>query len=104
MAETAETMSLNQLLRQAVEHHRSGKLDLANEIYAFICKTDRKNSQAFYLRGLIAQDRGTYAKAIELFGSALENAPQQPDIHIQLGRTYNLAGNPRSALASYRLL
>lgn len=102
MAETAETMSLNQLLRQAIEHHRSGKLDLADDIYAFICKTDHKNSQAFYLRGLIAQDKGAYAKAIELLGSALENAPQQPDIHIQLGRTYNLAGNPKSALASYQ--
>ena len=95
MAETALTMSLNQLLRQAVEHHRSGKLDLADEIYTFVCNTDRKNAQAFYLRGLIAQDKGAYAKAIELFGTALQNAPKQADIHIQLGRTYNLAGDPK---------
>lgn len=102
MAATTPTMSLNLLLRQAVEHHRSGKLDQADDIYAFICNTDNKNTQVFYLRGLIAQDKGAYAKAIELFETGIKNGASHADIYIQLGRTYNLSGNPESALAHYQ--
>lgn len=95
-------MSLNLLLRQAVEHHRSGKLDLADDIYAFICNADSKNSQVFYLRGLIAQDKGAYEAAIELFNTAIKNGAHHTDIHFQLGKTFGLAGHPESALAHYK--
>ena len=96
-------MNLNLLLRQAVEHHRSGKLDLAEDIYAFICNADSKNSQVFYLRGLIAQDKGAYDKAVELFRTAIANGACHTDVYFQLARTFGLSGNPESALANYKM-
>lgn len=95
-------MSLNALLRQAIEHHRSGRLDLAEEIYTFICATDHKNAQAHYLRALIAQEKGAYDEAIALFGTAMDNGVRNADIHVQMGRTYALSGKPEMALEHYR--
>lgn len=95
-------MSLNLLLRQAVEHHRSGRLDLADDIYAFICNNDRRNIQAHYLRGLVAQEKGSYDRAIALFGTAIANGARNADIHVQLGRTYALSGNSKTALEHYQ--
>lgn len=95
-------MNLNALLKQAVGHHRAGKLDLAEEIYSLICNTDSSNLQVFYLRGLIAQEKGEYVKAIALFGDALRKGSGHPEIYAQLARTHNLAGDPHAALENYR--
>ncbi len=95
-------MSLNILLKQAVEHHRAGKLDLAENMYSFICNADATNPQVFYLRGLIAQDKGNYDKAIGLFNDATSRGGKHSEIYFQLARTHGLAGNPELALENYQ--
>jgi len=95
-------MTLNTLLKQAFDHHRAGQLDRAEDIYSFICNADSSNAQVFYLRGLIAQERGEYEKAIALFGNALQKGAAHPEVYSQLARTHNLAGNHDAALENYK--
>lgn len=95
-------MSLNLLFKQAVEHHRAGRLDLADDIYSFICNAESNHGQVFYLRGLIAQDKGHFDNALEHFKTALQRGAPQGDVHFQLARTYAFLGEPEAALSQYR--
>lgn len=95
-------MNLNNLLKQAIDHHRTGNLDQAEDIYKFICTTGGSNTQVTYLRALVAQEKGDFARAIALFGDALRNGGSHPEIYSQLARTHNLAGNRDAALENYK--
>lgn len=95
-------MNLNNLLKQAIDHHRAGNLDQAEEIYKFICTTGGSNTQVTYLRALVAQEKSDFARAISLFGEALRNGGSHPEIYSQLARTHNLAGDPHAALENYK--
>jgi len=95
-------MNLNNLLKQAIDHHRAGNLDQADDIYKFICTNGGGNAQVIYLRALVAQEKGDYANAIPLFGDALKQGNGHPAIYSQLARTHNLAGDPHAALENYK--
>ena len=92
---------MNTSLKQALEYHRAGKLDLAEEIYTAICNAGNVNAQVLYLRGLIAQDKGAYEKAINLLQNAMMKGGNHSEVYFQLARTYNLAGKPDMALENY---
>ena len=95
-------MSLNLLLKQAVDYHRAGNLSRADEIYAFICEASPNSAQVYYLRGLVATDTGASDKAVEFLNRAASLGLQHVDLYFQLARAYTLAGKPETALENYR--
>ena len=95
-------MSLALLLKQAVEHHRNGKLGLAEDIYRFLGEADAGNAQVWHLRGLVAQELGRHEQAIERFQRAIDLGHDRAEGWFQLGRTHAQGGDATSAMAAYR--
>ena len=95
-------MSLALLLKQAVEHHRNGKLDLAEDIYKFLGEADAGNAQVWHLRGLVAQELGRHEQAIERFRRAMSLGHDRAETWFQIGRTQGRAGDATAAMAAYR--
>ena len=95
-------MSLALLLKQAVEHHRNGKLDLAEDIYKFLGEADAGNAQVWHLRGLVAQELGRREQALERFQRAMALGHDRAEGWFQIGRTHARAGDTAAAVAAYR--
>ena len=53
---------------EAVQHHQSGNLDQAEKLYAKVLAADPKHTDCRYLLGVIASQRGQFARAVELIG------------------------------------
>lgn len=95
-------MSLALLLKQAVEHHRNGKLDLAEDMYRFLGEADVGNARIWYLRGLVARELGRHEQAIERFQRAMALGHDRADGWFEIGRTQGRAGDAAAATAAYR--
>lgn len=95
-------MSLALLLKQAVEHHRNGKLDLAEDMYRFLGEADAGNAQVWHLRGLVAQERGRHDEAVERLQRAMALGHDRAEGWFQIGRTHGRAGDVAAAMAAYR--
>ena len=95
-------MSLALLLKQAIEHHRNGKLDLAEDMYRFLGEADAGNPRIWYLRGLVARELGRHEQAIERFQRAMALGHNRADGWFEIGRTQGRAGDATAAMAAYR--
>ena len=60
-----QTLTLQQALDLAVEHHTSGDLPRAESIYNQILQSDPNQPQALHLLGMIAFQGGDNEKAVE---------------------------------------
>lgn len=94
-------MSLALLLRQAVEHHRNGKLDLAEDIYKFLREAEPRDGQIWHLHGLVAQELGRHEQAVARFQRAMDLGYDRGEAWFQIGRTHGQAGDAPAAMAAY---
>ena len=70
-------LTLDQALQQAVEAHKSGKLQDAERLYRAILQTQPKHPDANHNLGLLAVSENRSEAALPLFRTALEASPSQ---------------------------
>jgi len=95
-------LSIAELLAAALRHHREGCLAEAEALYCQILQRDPRQSDAWHLRGILAQQSGQFEIARRYIQHALALNPQSPLYHSNLGIVLNLLGQREAALQCYR--
>ncbi|MGB8275786.1 MAG: tetratricopeptide repeat-containing glycosyltransferase family protein [Alphaproteobacteria bacterium] len=90
------------LLANALEHHRAGRLAKAGELYGKILRKHPRHAGALYLTGLAKQALGHPDRALQLYEKAAQADPANPLYHHALGLALGAAGRPREAEAVFR--
>lgn len=70
------TITLDQALQQAVDHHRAGRLPEAEQLYRAILQVQPQHPDANHNLGVLAVGVGQAAAALPLLKVALEANPQ----------------------------
>ena len=92
-------------IERALELHREGRLDEAEQIYSGIVATAPGDFQALHLSGLLAYQQGRLADALRLVAAALKARPAAAEALMDHGAILDALGRPDEALAGYdRLL
>lgn len=90
------------LIKLGLEHHRSGRFALAEQIYRSILASAPDHAEALYFLGLLAQQAGDHRKASEWLIRARAAAPDSPLVHFQLALSLAQTDAIGDAIASYR--
>ena len=90
------------LFRQALDHHRAGRLPEATSLYHAILAVSPDHIDVLYLLGVLAHQTGRPAQAIELIRRSLAVAPDQARCYNILGLDLMSLGMPDEAEASFR--
>lgn len=86
----------------AIAHHRAGRLDEAEAIYRSVLKQAPKQPDALNLLGVLTQERGQPARAVQLISQALRARRNFPEALTNLARAQRAAGDAEGAVASAR--
>jgi tetratricopeptide (TPR) repeat protein len=89
-------------LTVALEHHRAGRLQLAEALYRKFLQKSPGNLDALHMLGVVALARGDADQAIQLIGKVLAVVPNSAEAHSNLGNALRAAGRPADACTSYR--
>lgn len=88
----------------AVALHGQGKLAEAERYYRQILSADPNNADALHLFGVLMQQRGQTATAIDLIRRAIEINPKVPAFRSNLSKIYRQMGQPAAAVEQLRVL
>ncbi|WP_162142292.1 class I SAM-dependent methyltransferase [Thalassospira lucentensis] len=98
----APSVEIQQLIAAGKQHHSSGNLSKALEVYKHILAIDPKQPTALYLAGIALHQAGQHAKAIECLQGSLSIFPDNPEAYNNLGVVFNTTGNTAAAEECYR--
>ena len=102
MPEQQQTLTIQQALDLAVQHHTAGRLPQAESIYNQILQSDPDQPVALHLLGVIAHQVGNNDIAVDLITKALAIKPDLAEAHSNLGLTLLTLGKLDEAFACYR--
>ena len=97
-----QTLTIQQSLDLAVQHHNAGDLPKAEGVYQQILQTEPNQPVALHLLGVIAYQVGKYDIAVELIGKALAVNPDFAEAHSNLGAALADLGRQQDAANSFR--
>jgi len=80
-----QTLTIQQALDLAVQHHTAGRLPEAESIYQQILQSDSNQPVALHLLGVIAHQVGKNDTAVASYHKALTIKPDYADAHSNLG-------------------
>ena len=89
-------------LRAGLTHHQANRLDQAEALYRKVLKYEPEQPDALNLLGVLTQERGQPARAVQLISQALRAKPRFPEALANLARAQRGAGDPAGALDSAR--
>jgi protein O-GlcNAc transferase len=89
--------NVTNLLVDAVEHHRAGRLEAAEDLYARARAAAPTNFDALHLSGLVAQQQRRHRDAAELLRRALRLNPTSAICEMRLGAAHSALGDFESA-------
>jgi len=89
------------MLREAIEHHRQGRLEEAEKAYREALLTNALDSEALRGLGAVRRLRGDLAESAQLLRQAHELAPEQPKLLMMLAAVYFESGDPKAARDAY---
>jgi len=95
-------MQPEQLLAQAIRHHRQHELRHAEALYREVLNREPGNASALNLLGLLAYQTGHSPAAQELIHQALAQRPDYAEAHNNLGMIYQDTGQVDLALQHYQ--
>jgi len=101
MSEQQQTLTIQQAIDLAVQHHNAGRLPEAENIYQQILQTNPDQPDALQLLGLIAHQVGKNDTAVDLITRALAIKPDLAEAHSNLGLVLQDLGKSEDAIASY---
>jgi tetratricopeptide (TPR) repeat protein len=90
------------ILHQAVRQHQHGRLDEAARLYQAILAVQPGHPEALHLLGVVAHQKGDYARAVELIVRAIAGKPGDAMYHANLAEAYRALGRLDEAVASCR--
>ena len=97
-----QTLTLQQAMDLAVEHHEAGRLQQAERIYQQILQANPKQPVALHLLGVIAHQVGENDIAVDWFTKALAVRPGYAEAHYNLGNALRGLGELDAAAKSFR--
>ncbi len=95
-------LTITQALHLGVQHHRTGNLPQAEQIYRDILQVDPFQADVLHLLGLIALQVGKSDIAVDYMGQALLLQPRHAEAHNNLGVALQQQGKLDEAIASYQ--
>ncbi len=102
MSEQQQTLTIQQAIDLAVQHHNAGRLPEAENIYQQILQSEPNHPTALHLLGAIAHQVGKNDTAVDLIARALALNPDLAEAHYNLGNALWGLGKPDDAVTSYR--
>jgi protein O-GlcNAc transferase len=100
--EQQQTLTIQQALYLAIQHHTAGRLSEAETIYQQILQSDPNQADALHLLGVIAHQMGKNDRAVDLITKALDLKPDYPDAYNNLGNALQNLGKLEDAVTSYQ--
>jgi predicted O-linked N-acetylglucosamine transferase (SPINDLY family) len=94
--------SISEAFSIALQHHQSGRLDLAEQIYRRILAADPQHADATQLLGLISYQVGQYQTALDLIRRAITLNPLADVYYNSLGLTYKALGRGQEAVEAFQ--
>ena len=86
----------------AMQHHQSGRLQAAEQLYRKILAVEPNHADALHLLGVIAFQAGKHELAIEYIGRAVRVRGDAVYFHNNLGEAYRALHRIPEAVACYR--
>ncbi|MEG3620228.1 sulfotransferase [Magnetovibrio sp. PR-2] len=96
-----QTVTVDQALQLALEHHQAGRLQDAESIYRQILQAQPNHHQALNFLGMIAHATGNYDAALDLIGKALGVKPDDAHAHCNKGIVLNSLGRKEEACTCF---
>lgn len=96
------TAGIAHLLRQGVQYHQAGNLEAARRAYEAVLGMAPDQTDALHLLGVLCDQCGDHARAIDLIGRAIALAPQHADFHGNLGTALLALQRKEEAESAYR--
>jgi tetratricopeptide (TPR) repeat protein len=94
---------MKDLLTTAIELHQSGQLGPAAQLYQQILDREQDNAYALHLLGVLHNQQGQHARAIEEIGRAVALRPNVPAFHANLAECYRALGQLDRAVGCCRM-
>jgi protein O-GlcNAc transferase len=90
------------VFEQAVEHHRAGRLELAEQLYRHVSTADSRYADALHLSGVAALQLGRHDDALHLIEQAIQARPEAAAYQLSLGQVHAAASRMEDSIAAYR--
>ena len=101
MAEHPQTLTIQQSIELAAQHHKGGRLSQAETIYQQILQSDPNQPIALHLLGVMAHQTGKNDVAVDLITRAIAIDPDLAEAHSNLGTALRELGKLEEAVTSY---
>jgi tetratricopeptide (TPR) repeat protein len=88
-------------LQEALELHKSGQLDAAEQAYREMLLVQPGDADALHLLGVLRQQRGDGNEALALIRQAIAAQPERAQFHLSLGGALLRGGDSDAARASF---
>lgn len=95
-------VSIADMIRDAVEYHRAGDLDRAEEHYRRILGREPENPGILHLLGTLAHQKGRHDVALDLLGRAIAADDGVAEFHNALGVVLQALGRTEESSSEYR--
>jgi tetratricopeptide (TPR) repeat protein len=95
-------VSVPDALALAVQHHQSGMLAEAENLYRRILQVEPRNPDALHFLGVLAHQSGRSDLAVDYIQQAIRLHPEFPAPHNNLGIALSKLGKLDEAIANYR--
>jgi predicted O-linked N-acetylglucosamine transferase (SPINDLY family) len=92
--------SISEALAIAAQHHQTGRLGLAAEIYRRVLTAEPQHCDALERLSVLEYQQGRHRQAIELMRRAIEIEPGRAEFHFNLASMQSAAGLTTEAIAS----
>jgi Tfp pilus assembly protein PilF len=90
------------ILKNALQHHRAGRLAEAEQLYRQILAIDAQHADSLHLLGMIAYQAGRHETAVEMIRGAIAINEKGASYHSNLGTVLQAQGKLDEAVASYQ--
>lgn len=100
--EAKTTPALDQMIAQAFEFQREGKLHKAESRYRYVLDIDPKNALCNNLMGMLCRQMQRYGDAVKYIQTAIEATPDDARAHANLGQALLMKGDFADSVKSFQ--
>ncbi len=93
--------SLKDLLQEALEHHRAGRVAEAETLYRTILEADARHADSLHLLGMVEHQRGRHESAAAMIREAIAIQPNIAAFHSNLGAVLQAQGRLEDAAGCF---
>lgn len=98
----AQELTINDVLRMALEYHQKGDIETAKFLYEKILEADTNHPDALHLLGVIAYQNKEYENSVNKIEHALKFKTSDAGYYINLGLAYNELGKEEESMKYFK--